>query len=79
MLLTEPMIMFALRYCLTSASYAPGACTRYLREHWAEFPPQLQAQIREEIQERLVIGTLDAALAATWEEFLQYTMEGSEA
>lgn len=79
MTLTTPMIIFALRYCLVSASYAPMACTRYLMDHWAEFSPQLQAQICEEIRQRLTTATLAADIAMTWEDFLHYAMEGREA
>lgn len=71
MTLTTPMIIFALRYCLVSASYAPAACTRYLREHWSEFQPSLQAQIIEEIHEHLATTRLPADLLGTWEDFLQ--------
>jgi hypothetical protein len=78
MTLTTAMTIFALRYCLVSASYAPMACTRYLMEHWSEFTPQLQAQIREEIQERLATTTLATDLAMTWESFLHFTMNDPE-
>lgn len=79
MTLTPPMIIFALRYCLVSASYAPMACTRYLMDHWSEFTPQLQAQICEEIRQRLTTTTLAADITMTWEDFLHYVMEGREA
>lgn len=79
MTLTKAMTIFALRYCLMSASYAPMACTRYLMEHWSEFTPQMQAQICEEIQERLATTTLAADLAMTWEGFLKFTMQYPEA
>ncbi len=36
------------------------ACTRYLMDHWSEFAPGLQAQILEEIEQRLTTGPREA-------------------
>lgn len=78
MKLTKAMIIFALRYCLVSASYAPMACTRYLMDHWSEFDPNLQNQIREEIQQHLAAATLDKDIFMTWDSFLQHIAQPRE-
>ena len=76
--MTQAMIIFALRYCLVSASYAPMACTRYLMDHWSEFTPALQTQILEEIQQRLATATLDKDIFMTWNDFLQHVAQNGE-
>ena len=78
MTLTKPMIIFALRYCLMSASYAPMACTRYLMDHWSEFTPQMQSQIREEIVQHLTATTLSADIFMTWNDFLHHVAQPQE-
>lgn len=70
MTLSQPMIIFALRYCLNSASYAPLTCTRYLRDHWMEFDPEFQVQIIDEIQSRLATQTMPMDIALTWQDML---------
>lgn len=72
------MIIFALRYCLVSASYAPMACTRYLMDHWSEFAPGLQAQILEEIEQHLATATLSKDLFMTWDSFLKHVAQNRE-
>lgn len=70
MTLSQPMIIFALRYCLNSASYAPLTCTRYLRDHWTEFNSEIQIQIIEEIRSRLATQTMPMDIALTWQDML---------
>ena len=74
--LSEPMILFALRYCLSSSSYAPETCAMYLIDHWREFNPDLQAQIMMEIQKRLAIGIQDEELRQVWERVLLHAEHG---
>lgn len=76
--MTTAMIIFALRYCLVSASYAPMACTRYLMDHWSEFTPALRAQILEEIQQCLATATMDKDIFMTWDSFLKQVAPSSE-
>lgn len=76
--LTEAMVIFALRYCLVSASYAPLACTRYLMDHWSEFTPQMQSQIREEIEQHLAAMKLSADIFMTWNDFLHHVAQSIE-
>jgi hypothetical protein len=70
MTLSKPMIIFALRYCLQSASYAPLTCTRYLLNHWTEFDSGLQVQMVDEIRSRLAMQTMPTDIAPTWEDML---------
>jgi hypothetical protein len=70
MTLSTPMIIFALRYCLNSASYAPLTCTRYLLDHWTEFEPGLQVQIIDEIRSRLATQTMPTDIVLTWQDML---------
>lgn len=79
MSLSKPMIIFALRYCLQSASYAPLACTRYLRDHWTEFDPGLQVQIIDEIRSRLATQAMPMDIALTWEDMLNAVAHAREA
>jgi hypothetical protein len=78
MRLSEPMIIFALRYCLVSASYAPATCTTYLIDHWSEFTPAFQAQILAEVQERLAMGNLRVEFTKTWERVLHHAAQFQE-
>ena len=77
-MLSEPMILFALRYCLFSSSYAPEACAMYLIDHWFEFEPDLQAQIVTEIQKRLTTGIQDEELREVWEDVLLHAEQWRE-
>lgn len=70
MTLSPPMIIFALRYCLNSASYAPLTCTRYLLDHWTEFERGLQVQIIDEIRSRLATQTMPTDIELTWQDML---------
>lgn len=70
MTLSKPMIIFALRYCLYSASYAPLACTRYLLDHWGEFDSAFQVQIIDEIRGQLAMKALPTDIVRTWEDML---------
>lgn len=74
MTLSQPMIIFALRYCLYSASYALMACTRFLADHWSEFSPDFQTLIVAELQQRLASQKLSLDIAQTWEHLLRHAM-----
>jgi hypothetical protein len=76
--LSESMILFALRYCLVSSSYAPETCAMYLIDHWWEFTHDLQAQIMAEIQKRLATGIRDEVLAQVWEGVLLHAEQWRE-
>lgn len=79
MTLSNPMIIFALRYCLYSASYAPMTCTRYLVDHWAEFDSDLQAQIIAEIRSQLAMKTMPTDIVLTWQDMLNAVVHIHEA
>lgn len=72
MTLSEPMILFALRYCLVSSSYAPATCTLYLIDHWSEFAPSFREQILAEIQEQLATGRMGKDFSLTWKRVLHH-------
>ena len=47
------LCVYAVRYTLGRASYAPSEVCEILREHWAELDDNTRAVIRKDIERRL--------------------------
>lgn len=68
---TEDVLFWAFRYCITRSSYAVLEGVKAIRENWDRLSYNTQHRIHMEIEQRISEGTLQACDKSLWDGILR--------